>query len=1730
MRIGKYTVASTLYESPRTVVYRVFDGDGKFFIVKTTSENANVNDVNKLYQEFVIAKKLDEKYTSAYIELIEDDRVYIVKADEEGKKLLEIIPSDGIDLGRFFEYGLSIIDALASLHEKKVLYLDLNPSNIMCDEETRSVKFFDFGISVAQTGVAKVVKNTTRIEGTVAYISPEQTGLINQGIDERSDFYAVGVVFFEMLCGRVPFVGGDTLETIHSHFAKLPPEPHTLRSDVPSSLSKLILKLLSKDKEDRYQTIDGLRYDFVKISQNKDMQFTLGQMDFSGKLLIPQRLYGREKELELAKTKILSSIGSDPKIIMVKGYSGIGKTSFVNELRPIVVQKNGYFVKGKFDQYNKTTSYVAFLQVFRGLLSIVNEMPHDKKEQILSNMTHVLGESCYVLTKIMPELESIFRAEPSSQLSHTQLKNQLSIAMERFIGFFASPEHPLVVFLDDMQWADGASLEMLELIFASGQLNSFLIIGAYRDNEVNDTHPMMLTLDNISGRAGEIDTILLAPLDMPAVSALLKDTFRRNDVGELAHILIQKTDGNPFFLRQFIDTLLSRGLLAFDKAHGLWDWSIKKIKDEGLTSNVVEHLVSKITSLPADVQEFLKTSAVVGDKFEVDTVCELCGFDINHGIQTVELLIEQGLIESTAEQRVVKDENSDSLSLAYVKCRFIHDRIRQAAYSLLSDDERVRKHAQIARTLIVSGSYSGNKKSTLYAANHVMQSIRLFVDDEHSAIMNLLFEAAMYAKEALAYRETNKYIEAAISLLPSECWSKAYTFTFKLYKELVESLYLGGDYDGATLLFEEILSKQLTTLDTAYVYNLRLMSHFSRSMLAEAVNDGLRALSLLGEELPNATDALTELKKSELEWLNLNVESIESLSQLPTMEDEKIELAMHILVNMGIPAFVSRQDMFGVIALKMAKLSIQYGNCSVSSYGYTLCGMIIGAGLGRYEDGYRYGNVGLVLQDRFNNKSIECKLLRVYGAYIASWFEPHEKTLEILRRAYRSGIENGDFPYAAYCLNHIFTREFLLDMPLDTLEKKTIGFTSFLMLNKDRAMFELQILLANVVKCLEGKTLAATLFSTDEFDENESLEYYKSIGFNTLIAYFYIYKLQVCYFHGEFSKAKEYALLAKNYLGNIKGNILESEWAFYYALTIFAIDDEENERGVIEELMSRFEAWGRLSAKNFLAKAVLLKAVLASKTGQGYHAAELFEQAISIQDDSLPTLLKALSLELSAKHWYTAKNMRIAKSYIHEAYAIYHTMRANVKSRHLVDTYGESLRNEIYPRTMSTSIDALDHDWNLLDEETISRASILIASKVNRKELIEKLMFIMAQGFGAQIGGLILNNEDGVYLDGLFDANKEPKVNIFHIPFEECITLPKKIVGAVLESKKSVILDSAVDDEYFSSDPVVQERHIYSLICMPFFLKEKLAGLVYMENALAKGFFNLAREKILNILMSQAAVSLENAQLFEKMTQNANALSQLNKSLEDMVAEETKKRLEAEKSLLNQSKMAMMGEMIGAIAHQWRQPLNSLGLSIQDVVEAKKFNELDAEYLEKFKTNSMAIIKQMSETIEDFRNFFKPSKEKSTFCVEEAIENTLSIVSAQFKNNFIDINFLQTDKHYFHGYKSEFEQVALNILSNAKDAILDSDNSKNGKVNISVKNIEGGIAIEFYNNGKAIPKDLLDRIFEPYFTTKEQGKGTGIGLHMSREIIERHLNGKISAKNTEDGVCFTVVLPIEYKE
>lgn len=1457
LRIDEYEVIETFFQNDVTIIYKALSSDNIPVAIKTVANPSDINTKNQLYKEFAIAKGLNEEFFGRYIQILELDRTYLVMSFEQGKTIPQIMDTFRKSEQDFLQCTFLLASALESLHSKRIIHLDLRPSNIICLDDISRVKILDFG----KSSYISSVKNFSLLPEISPYSAPEQTGLTSKSVDERSDLYSLGVILYEIIGYHPPFVEEDPLKLAHAHVAKNPPPLNTRNVHINPTIEKIILKLLAKDQDDRYQNATSLKLDIERLLKNPNISFEPGDTEEIRKFLIPQKLYGRDSELQTFHDIISSSLHSKPSLFMVKGYSGIGKTSFINEVIPMVLIQDGLFLKGKFDQYNRNNAYGAFLSVFSNFIHHVNQLSNEIKIVFIAKLKEELGDSVVVLSKIFPDFEVLFGSVSDISIEQSLLKNQLLTAVERLFNVITTYKTTVVIFLDDMQWVDSASLELLQMIVTSNTIHGMSVIGAYRSNEVELNHPLVQTLDQISKNGVSIATIELSPLNEYDTQQMLFDTLKRDDIKELAKIVIQKTEGNPFFIRQFLQTLYREKLIVYSTSSSEWEWKTDLIEQKNITNNVLEHLMNKIATVSETAKEFLKSASVIGDRFNVEVVIHLNSLHSDVLKQVIRELSNEGLVDFDFSDVQTHQESAEILP-SILNGHFVHDKIRQASYMLMSEQERLLKHFNIANDFLISAKESPSKSVVLYAAGHIVEAKSLLQSsDNRGLFIDILYKASTYAKESLAYSEALKYINTAISFLDDSSWNLTYRLTFDLYLAKISILRLNTQYEEASQLFQVLFANSgISDLDIGKLYNEELIYNFSQGFVTEALLSGLQALDTLGFSIPqNETDIVTA-KNSEIDWLAKRIDSLDRLKEMPNLSDEKIELCMNILMNMGIPAFVSRQDIFGIIALRMARLSFEYGVSPVSSYGFALSGMIMGAGMGRYPEGYKLGQSAMVLQERFNNKAIECKLLRVYGAYVSSWFESHEQTLETLKRAYASGIENGDYAYAIYCLNHIFTREFLLDVPLDILLKKTDSFMSFIEGLHDTNISNIQKILVGTTACLMGQTLSSESISFRNYDEKESLSQLIKSNYKTGLAYYYIYKLQICYLHELYEKAIEYAEIAEGYLANIKGNILESEWAFYYSLSVYKLHRQQLYGEKLTIFLEKFAQWSVLNRMNFEPKFFILKAMQLFEIEQFDTAFSLFDNVLEAQEKN--PLSKALTLELIAECWRIKKNHRVAVVYLEEAHKTYYGCKAYVKAKMIMNSH--LLKNAQSIALASSGSNSSEARLNAFDEATISKATFAMTGKIERSGLIEVFLKIISQNFGAQIGGLILKENDRYYLEGTFNIDSNPQINLQQTPLEGIQELPVELIKSAILEKNTIIFGDLKEDELFSQDPIVLQRNITSVICAPMFLKDQFFGLVYLENNLVKNFFDSSRQNILNIILTQTALTLELEELYNR--------------------------------------------------------------------------------------------------------------------------------------------------------------------------------------------------------------------------------------------------------------------------
>ena len=736
--ISGYEITEQIYDGVRAVVYRGRrEKDNLPVVVKIhKTDFPSSKEIARFRREVEIGTMFDSKGIIKYYGTERYKNADALITEDFGAvALAEVIPEDGMDIKTFLLVAIQLAQALGEVHKKGIIHKDIKPRNITINPETQTTKLIDFGISSQLSRENQSIKNPTMLEGTLAYMSPEQMGRMNRAIDYRTDFYSLGVTFYEMLTGFLPFDASDPMELVHCHIARAPTPPHERNKEIPPVVSDMVMKLLAKTAEERYQSANGLAVDFQKCLTAWELtgsieNIIIGEKDVSARFEIPQKLYGRESEIDTLMAAFARVSQGTKEMMLVSGYSGIGKSALVNEIHKPIVEKRGYFISGKFEQLQRNIPYAALIMAFRGLIRQLLTESDAQVEQWKEKLLAALGKNGQIIINVLPELELIIGTQPAvPELPPVESQNRFNLLFQRFVHAFTQKEHPLVLFLDDLQWADSASLKAIELLITDAETQYLFLIGAYRDNEVTDAHPLMLSLEQIQTTEAVINWIHLQPLDMASLNQLAADTLAC-DIEKskpLAELVMGKTNGNPFFINQFLTEIYEAGLLIFDYNQGSWQWEIAKIEQSEITDNVVDLMVGKIQKLPVSTQEVLKLAACIGNQFDLHTTSVIHEKSSSGTADDLWEALQEGLIAplgddykfltgdvtqsetespdvtlskaknlSQRQPEILHSVQNDKNDFA-VSYKFLHDRVQQAAYSLIEDSPKsTRNNARLS--------------------------------------------------------------------------------------------------------------------------------------------------------------------------------------------------------------------------------------------------------------------------------------------------------------------------------------------------------------------------------------------------------------------------------------------------------------------------------------------------------------------------------------------------------------------------------------------------------------------------------------------------------------------------------------------------------------------------------------------------------------------------------------------------------------------------------------------------------------------------------------------------------------------------------------------------------------------------------------------------------------------------------------------------------------------------
>lgn len=1499
-----------IYESSVSLVYRgISEEDGRAIVIKLLKQDyPSPQELTRYRQEYAITRSLNlEGVVKAYSQQ-DYQRTLVIFLEDFGGESIEWWMRNcpdfySIRLSNFLQLAINLTDILGKIHAANVIHKDINPGNIVLNSDTGVVKIIDFGIATQFNRTNPTFKSPHVLEGTLAYLSPEQTGRMNRAIDYRTDFYSLGVTFYQLLTGQLPFPTTDVLELVHCHIAKQPTPPHELNGTIPEAVSNIILKLMAKNAEDRYQSAWGIKADLERCAEQLSASgqvsyIQLGLQDISDQFQIPQKLYGRGAEIATLLAAFERVAGREDaemgrhgdtesnnvlafsEMMLVSGYSGVGKSALVQELYKPITAKRGYFISGKFDQFQRNIPYSAIVDALRKLVQQLLGEPDDRVQQWRLKLLTALGSNGQLMINVIPEVELLIGKQPSlPEVGSTQAQNRFSLVFQQFIRVLCSKEHPLVIFLDDLQWIDSATLKLIELMLLDEQTQFLFLIGAYRDNEVDPTHPLVLTLEEVRKQGAVLHQIALSPLTLEPLSKLIAEAIHQDvhTVLPLAELVLRKTGGNPFLACEVLRLLYSENLLRFDTDRLSWRWNLDQIRASNITDNVAELLLNKLKKLPEVSRQLLQLAACIGAEFDLETLAIVCEQSPKTVFRNLLAAIQAGLIQPLSEL------DKDLLVQDY---KFLHDRVQQAAYALINETHKQVVHLQIGRNLLKKTLPERRSDRLFEIVDHLNHGIELVtnqVERDEIAKLNLL--AGQKSKGAIAYSMAKNYLNVGRAWLTASSWQTNYDLTLDLYVETTEVAYLCGEFEQVEHWAAIVLQDARTVLDIVKVYEVKIQTDMAQSQPLKAINTASQVLQQLGSgfpETPSQSDIQLELHTV---TSLIGEKQIDGLIHLPKMTEPDKLAAMQILSSITIAAYIAAPDLMPLLVSKQVTLSIQYGNAVVSPFAYAFYGLILCGTSENIETGYEFGQLALNLLSHLNIHSLRARTLLIVNNFVIHWKEHIRSTIQPLLEAYQRGLEVGDLEFAAYCAHCYCFQSYAVGKELVEVEREITKYNEAIRQIKQKTALTWNQIFQQAIANLMGFSVSPTRLVGEFYNEENGLPQHEITNDGTSTFDVYFNKLILCYLFSEYAQAVENSTIAERYLIRVTGTPIAPFYYLYDALARLAIYSESGIQ-VQEEFLKKvtvsqekMKQWAQYSPVNCLHKYQLVEAEKARVLGQLLEAEEFYEQAIQGARDNEYLQEEALTYELAAKFYLERGREKFAQTYMKEAHYCYERWGATAKVKDLEIRYPQFFTQSLGVADTpirSTAGTTSTTSPVAFDLATVMKASQVISSEIELEQLLRSLMQILIENAGAQTGCLLLENLGVWTIEAACELNEGKQVCATQVLRSIPITnrLPESIIQYVIRTHKSVILNDATREGNFINDPYIQQNQTQSLLCLPLLNQSKLVGVLYLENQLAAGAFTPNCSQVLNLLSTQAAIAIENAKLYSKLRASESQMTQ----------------------------------------------------------------------------------------------------------------------------------------------------------------------------------------------------------------------------------------------------------------
>ena len=1500
MKLAGYTIKEVIYAVDDTVVARAESDGGERVVLKyQNSRHPSLDLCARWQHEHSVLESIDSEWVIQSHALAQVDHGLVLVLEDFGTaNLAQVIDRQPFDLGERITLAMQLTSAISAVHQHHMIHGDVSSKNVLVDVPGLKLKLCDFGLSSRLSHEQKPSQDL-QLRGTLEYMSPEQTGRTNLEVDYRSDLYSLGVTLYELFSGRTPFQSDDPMTLLHAQIAIAPTPLHFVDPTIPEPLSQIVQKLLSKSPDDRYQSSFGLHADLASCAQQwaryrRIEPIPLAAADVPERFCVAHRLYGREAEVADIGAAFERVSGGRAELLLVGGYSGIGKTALVTELHRPIVAKRGYFLRGKCDQYSRNQPFSALTQAFGQLLRQLAVEGEQRRLYWKSQLLAALGSNAAAISDLIPNLTLLIgEPPPLVALPPAENENRFLIAFAQFVQALSSSAHPLVLFLDDLQWADAATLKLIEHLVSADLSLCVLIIGAYRDNEVDSLHPLTAMVKSLENAKGPIAKLTLRNLEARHVSQLIADTLHSSisDVETLAGLCLEKTQGNPFFLGQFLSALHENGDVHYVRSEGAWRWNIASIRERGMTDNVVELMLGKLRLLSDETQQLLTLAAHLGDSFDMRQLMAVGDAPAVQIAETLWPALQAGMLVPLSEDYKFT-QNADKLQAA--RNHFLHDRVQQAAYGLTSDAERVQLRLHSGRRLLAGSSPAELDDRLFIILEHLNPALQLITDPiERARLLELNIRGGSRAKASSSFATAVTLLRRAKELLVEDAWSRHPEQTLQLYRELAEAEYLSGNFERAERLYPEGIAASNDAIAQVTLCLVQVDQYHIEGRFSESYAVLHRALDLLGCAFPvdeEEAGAAFPDEFGKTQALLADVE-LEQLLSAPEMTRPESLLEMRIYFALSYSTYqTGRFSAFVVNACRMVQRTLGQGQGDLAAVGYVAYVTAMSVMGKPYTECYRMGRLALSLAEQRDNKYFRLTVYQYFPAFYQHWGEPLANTLPFLENGLELGHAGINPLSAGFCALLRSSNQLVLGTPLETLEAECERGLKFLQRSHQpntESMLRYGVLLP--AQALQGKTLHRLSFDTVDCRASD----FFAADYETPTIPLALYAgamIRHAYLMGDAPLWRQFAGKLDLVGQCLPDSPIWTEANWYVALGLLRADfaqEDQPEAGFsanqerAQTFLERFRVWAEGCRENFLHKYLLLAAEDARGRDHGRAAMDLYARAIDEAKQANYVASEALASELYANFWLSQKQNQLASHFIRDAYFHYQRWGAAAKCRLMEERWSNTVfRMQEYQQISTANTSTfrnVSEQTGLLDLHSLLKASQLLAKEIHLDSLLQKMLAVLLENAGAEHGAIVLHDEEQLIVEaegGLVDGRRVDCQRISRKLSEYSLDtrplLPNSLIEYARLTRTTLVLNDPASDERFSSSRYLQTRRPKSVICLPVVSQGKLVALVYLENSLMENAFTARQQQTLELLSAQAAISLVNARLYESLEEKVN--------------------------------------------------------------------------------------------------------------------------------------------------------------------------------------------------------------------------------------------------------------------